>query len=255
MNDKPKEPVSDFLAPSGWITAAQKAHPAFKFAVAVGGLAALVATITRFGASPATLVFGIVILVVLMVLFLVFAQAARLRRHKLSFASQFLVWAFLCLSIGTALLLFTSTFFNGPLPFRDYIIRGLGLPRQVIAPPGTRTTPVPAPDPKIAAAASETETRRAAIGTWTGSFDKRTTTPEGTPITERALITVQFFVDDTVDIKWASTGYIDRGSWLCQNGVIKTSGEKSDFIATISGNILTGRFSKYGKESFTLTRQ
>jgi energy-coupling factor transporter transmembrane protein EcfT len=130
MSNDPNEPASDFLSPSGWIRAAQRAHPAFKFAIVVGGLAGVVVTFTRFGASPATLVFGIVIVVVLMVLFLVFAQAARLRRHKLSFASLFLVWSFLCLSVGTALLLFTSTFFNGPLPFHDYIVRSMGLTSQ-----------------------------------------------------------------------------------------------------------------------------
>jgi hypothetical protein len=94
-----------------------------------------------------------------------------------------------------------------------------------------------------------------AVGTWAGSFDKAGATSSGTPVVEKARITVQFYPDGIVDLRWASTDYVDRGRWSIENGVITTSGEKSDFVATVAGNVLRGRFSKFGKESFVLTRQ
>ncbi|HEV2046100.1 MAG TPA: hypothetical protein VGQ95_05830 [Chthoniobacterales bacterium] len=126
MARKPDQDASDYLSPAGWIRAATSAHPAFKFAIVVGGLAALVSVVLRFGVSPLTLVFGIITLIVLMVLFLVFAQAARLKHNKLSLASLILVWTFLSICIATAVLLFTSTFFDGPLPIKANIVRALG---------------------------------------------------------------------------------------------------------------------------------
>jgi hypothetical protein len=125
MVRKSDQGASDYLSPAGWIRAAKSAHPAFKYAIVVGGLAAVVSLVLRFGVSPLTLVFGIILLVVLMVLFLVFAQAARLKDNKLSLPSLTLVWTFLLLCIGTAVLLFTSTFFDGPLPIRANIISAL----------------------------------------------------------------------------------------------------------------------------------
>src|SRR5262249_58751963 len=53
-----------YLSPKSLIEAAKAAHPAFRYAIVVAGLAAIVAVVLQFGASPATLVFGIIILVV-----------------------------------------------------------------------------------------------------------------------------------------------------------------------------------------------
>lgn len=111
-----------FMTPSSLISAARKAHPAFRYAIAAAGLAGLVVNVVRFGASPATLVFGCIILVVLMVLFLVFAQAAVVARSKMHLPAMLLVYSFLGLSIATASLLFTSSFFDWPLPFRHAIV-------------------------------------------------------------------------------------------------------------------------------------
>lgn len=72
MNNSPPKAVQ-FLTPASLISGARRAHPAFKFAVVVAGLASIVTVIAKFGVFLATIVFGIITLVVLMVLFLVFA--------------------------------------------------------------------------------------------------------------------------------------------------------------------------------------
>src|SRR5215471_15284057 len=48
------------LFPASLIQATRAAHPAFKYATVVAGLAAIVAVVLQFGISPATLVFGII---------------------------------------------------------------------------------------------------------------------------------------------------------------------------------------------------
>ena len=116
------------LSPLNFIKAAQAAHPAFKYAMVVAGLAAIVAVVIRFGVSPATLVFGIIILVVLMILFLVFAQAATVTTANLTLPSLVLIWSFLLLAIATAVLLFTSAFFDMPLPLKRAISNAKILP-------------------------------------------------------------------------------------------------------------------------------
>jgi hypothetical protein len=94
------------------------------------------------------------------------------------------------------------------------------------------------------------------IGTWKGGFRKfYEERSDSARITEWAEITVEFFPNNTAALTWASTGAVDWGSWSCQDGVIKSTGKKSDFIATLAGNTLSGKFSKFGEESFTLTRQ
>ena len=128
--DKPESNSLRFLSPTSLIKAALAAHPAFKYAIAAAGLAGLVAIVSQYGVSPATLVFGAIILVVLMVLFLVFSQAVVVARKKLSVASLVLVWSFLSLGIFTALLLFTSAFFNGPLPVRSLLVRHLAVEQE-----------------------------------------------------------------------------------------------------------------------------
>lgn len=116
--------LPDQLSPGSAIKVANRAHPAFKYALVVAGLVAIVVVITRWGISAQTAIFGTIILVVLMVLFLVFAQAASLNRAALSLPAQFLVWSFLLIIIASVVLLFTSTFFNAPLPLKTIILKG-----------------------------------------------------------------------------------------------------------------------------------
>lgn len=118
-----------FLSPASFVRAAQGAHPAFKFAMVVAGLAALVVIFSKFGVGYPALIFGVIIILALMVLFVVFAQAAKLAKIKLELPAQILVWAILALAILVNVFLLTSTFFDNPLPFRSWIIRELGVDR------------------------------------------------------------------------------------------------------------------------------
>jgi Tfp pilus assembly protein PilF len=110
------------LSPASLIQAARAAHPAFKYAIVVAGLAAIVVVVSRLGASPATLIFGIVILIVLMVLFLVFAQATAVAKSHLALPAIVLIWSFLLLAIVVAFLLVTSAFFDVPLALKTAIM-------------------------------------------------------------------------------------------------------------------------------------
>ena len=191
---KPATSVLRFLSPEGLIQAASKAHPGFRYAVVVGGIMGIVAVVSRYGISPATLVFGSIIIVVLMVLFLVFSQIAVAAKEHFSVPGTVLIWSYLVISILTALFLFLSAFFNGPLPLRDYIIRQLG-PLATPTPsatPGQASTATPAPisnenfpptDPKSGFV--ETDSLRASSGSGDGDdvkVDKFTLLPPGTSL-------------------------------------------------------------------------
>jgi hypothetical protein len=126
---KPKEPATetaeDFLTPASFIVAAKAAHPAFRYALVVAGILAIVVTFAKFGVSSATLVFGAVAVIGLMVMFLVFAQASKLTRAALDLPARVLVWSFLAITIVISGCLTGSVFFNAPLPFRDWIVHEL----------------------------------------------------------------------------------------------------------------------------------
>jgi hypothetical protein len=112
------------FTPAELIRAARSAHPAFRYALVVAGLAAIVATVLKFGLTAPTLIFGTVILVVLMALFLMFATAAALPREKLAGPAMAFVYAVAIFVILSVTLLFTSTFFDMPLPLKTRILGG-----------------------------------------------------------------------------------------------------------------------------------
>jgi hypothetical protein len=143
VDTRTPEPVS-FLSPSSFVDAARKAHPAFKYAVAVAGLLSIVATVSRYGVSSAALVLGTIVLVGLMVLFLVFAQAASLRRATLALPAQVLVWSFLILAVLSATMLVSSAFLDAPLPLRTAIVRQLSA-QQHLAVPRSQEEPTQTP--------------------------------------------------------------------------------------------------------------
>jgi len=136
--------IAEVLSPTRAIKAALQAHPAFRFAVVVAGLAGVVALVLKYGPSPAALVFGCILLVVLMVLFLVFAQAAAAKKAHLELPATILVWSFLLLTILTAACLFTSAFFNGPLKLQAAVNKALGV--ETYNPSVPATTPLATPE-------------------------------------------------------------------------------------------------------------
>jgi hypothetical protein len=119
-----------FLSPASLIRSAKAAHPAFKYAIVVAGLAAIVSVVLHFGASPATLVFGSIIIVALMTLFLVFAQATSISKTTMALPALVLIWSFMIITIFTVILLFISTFFDFPLPLKTAIMRNTPAPSE-----------------------------------------------------------------------------------------------------------------------------
>jgi hypothetical protein len=143
---QPNPNTEDFLTPGSFIRAARAAHPAFRYGIATAGVLAIVVVFVRFGVGLATLAFGAIALIALMVLFLVFAQASKLTKAHLDRPARVLVWAILIIVIVIVLLLVGSVFFNRPLPFRDWIVAQLVKPPRPVN-PGPDPGPSPKPEP------------------------------------------------------------------------------------------------------------
>ncbi len=108
--------------PATLLQQALKFTPAIKYAVAVAAIAGLIATALRYGLSAATLVLGVIVVVGLMVLFFAFSQLEQADKRAKSVAGMVVLWSFLLLCIGSAALLFSSAFFNWPLPLRAAVL-------------------------------------------------------------------------------------------------------------------------------------
>ena len=87
------------LKPEGLVTATEKAHPAFKYAIVVAGIAALVGIVSKYGVSTPTLVFGVVLILFFMFVFLIFAVAARETDQQLGTVVLVVIWALAILFI------------------------------------------------------------------------------------------------------------------------------------------------------------
>jgi hypothetical protein len=127
--EKPGPPVQEpekalfGLTPWSVFQAAMKAVPALKYALAVLGLVSAVALIKGFGIGYDVAVFGTIIMMVLMVALVVFASLTKVKTPQIRIASHILMWSFLVLTILTAVLLFTSAFFDYPKPLPT-LLRG-----------------------------------------------------------------------------------------------------------------------------------
>jgi hypothetical protein len=110
------------IASGGLLNQALRHTPAIKYAIAVAAIAGLIATSLRYGFSAATLVFGVIIVIGLMVLFFAFTQLAEANKRATGSASVVVLWSFLLLCIASAVFLFSSAFFDWPLPLRSKIL-------------------------------------------------------------------------------------------------------------------------------------
>jgi hypothetical protein len=117
-----KEKNVSEIASGGLLNQALRHTPAIKYAIAVAAIAGLIATSLRYGFSAATLVFGVIIVIGLMVLFFAFTQLAEANKRATGSASIVVLWSFLLLCIASAVLLFSSAFFDWPLPLRSKIL-------------------------------------------------------------------------------------------------------------------------------------
>jgi hypothetical protein len=117
-----KEKNVSEIASGSLLNQALRHTPAIKYAIAVAAIAGLIATSLRYGFSAATLVFGVIIVIGLMVLFFAFTQLAEANKRATGSASIVVLWSFLLLCIASAVLLFSSAFFDWPLPLRSKIL-------------------------------------------------------------------------------------------------------------------------------------
>ena len=93
--------------------------PAMKYALAVAGILAVVALVGAFRISPLVAVFGAVIILVLMVAMVIFARLTKVAPRHLLLPAQVMMWSFLLVTVATAFLLFSCTFFRWPKPLNE----------------------------------------------------------------------------------------------------------------------------------------
>ena len=105
-----------------FIREAVQAVPAVKWAVGVGGIAAVVALISTpvFGLPPKLAAVGVTVMLVLMVLLVIFAQAAKFKKDLVAPAKVF-TWFCLFLFMAASSLLLTSAFFDLPRPLSQLL--------------------------------------------------------------------------------------------------------------------------------------
>lgn len=135
-----------YLSPGNFIEAARRADPNFRYALVAAGLISIVSIIAKFGVNFATLAFGTIALVALMVLYLVFRRVTRLRTSSMDWPALILVWSVMCTVIAILSLLITSTFFDWPLPFKSWIVQHLEMEPRPEPDPITNDT---YPDPHV----------------------------------------------------------------------------------------------------------
>jgi hypothetical protein len=127
------------LNPIQLIREAIRAVPAVRFALGIVGIVSPIAIIFALRIDQRVATFGTIVMVVLMVLLVVFARLVSATPSVFRLPVWVLVWSFLCLSIATALCLFTSVFFRWPVNLQYWIdVRSL-----------TGTTNVPTNDQQI----------------------------------------------------------------------------------------------------------
>lgn len=106
--------MPDFLNPAKMIARALRAVPETRWAVAVGGLLAVVAIGASMFSDWRVGVVGVAILFFFMVLFVGFARLSKSDSKGTRVASLLLVWGVVVMFLGTAFLTITSVFFGWP---------------------------------------------------------------------------------------------------------------------------------------------
>lgn len=112
MNDRPLGLLSN---PLTLLRAAIQQVPAVKYALAVGGVAAVVAIVLLgWKVDPRVAVFGTLIAFIFMVVMVIFAALAKVKGSALRIPALFLAWAFLILTVVVAGLFASCAFFDKP---------------------------------------------------------------------------------------------------------------------------------------------
>lgn len=112
-----------FLTAGSFIEAAQATHPEFRIILAVAGIFGILVIFSKFGLRLTTLLLGALALLGLAIIYLVVAQATRLRRERLDLMASVVVWTVLVLIVATATCVIHSVFVDKPLPLRGWFSR------------------------------------------------------------------------------------------------------------------------------------
>jgi hypothetical protein len=102
-----------------------RAVPAVKYALGVGGIAAVVAIVLGFGLNPQVAVFGTLIVLGLMFLLVVFSRYQNQGRISTGGPAEVLVWFYTLAVMATTILFMTSYFWHWPIKFEANTIISL----------------------------------------------------------------------------------------------------------------------------------
>ncbi|MCI0494915.1 carboxypeptidase-like regulatory domain-containing protein [candidate division KSB1 bacterium] len=109
------------LSPFRILKEAIKAVPAVKYALGVAGIASVIAIVAGFKIDYRIAVFGTIIMIGLMLLLLIFSNAASPKnKRSLRLPSLVLTWSFLLLILFSTTLLASSFFFSWPQELAFY---------------------------------------------------------------------------------------------------------------------------------------
>jgi hypothetical protein len=109
------------LNPLSFLRQAIKAVPAVKYALGVGGIIAVIAIIYSFKIDIRVAFVGAIGMLLLMVMLVIFARVSALRGSALRVPAMAFTWFTLVLFMATAVLLFTSIFFQRPIDLTFWI--------------------------------------------------------------------------------------------------------------------------------------
>ncbi len=97
------------------------AVPALKYALGVAGIVASIAIISSLRLDLRVAVFGTVVMLVLMVALFVFSKLIKIKNKYVLYPAILMLWSFVGLTIFTAVLLFSSVFFNYPINLKSML--------------------------------------------------------------------------------------------------------------------------------------
>ena len=124
---------------------ARAAPAAAKYVAGVVGVAAAVATILKTTGSAVVAFIGVATMLVFMIAFFAITRVVALARKRTSPVAVILLWFVAMMLMATTALLFTSAFWDSPLPLRTAMERAMSLhPRQ---PPSVGITSIPGSAP------------------------------------------------------------------------------------------------------------
>ena len=114
------------MQPLAVIRAAIQAVPAVKYALGVAGIFAVVAIISAFGLDARLAAAGAILVLMLMVALVIFARLTSIAPRHFLKPALVMTWAFLIVTVATAVLLCSSVFFGIPLDVKALVMNWNG---------------------------------------------------------------------------------------------------------------------------------